>query len=272
MSASASSAIIWNPGNITGTNVLVSPLVNTAYIAQSTNACGVSKDTVNIAVIPKPYVMASVDDSFCIGSGIQISATSFLPITWNPGGLNGNNVTVNPSANTQYIAQVSNACGIAKDTVNIKVVQQPIINAIADTIACPNNSIQMTASSNANILWTPGNIAGQVYNVVATANSTYIATASNLCGAKKDTVNITVLPIPTLTARADTSICAGQNVQIFANSNINAAIWNPGNINAISFNANPSITTQYISTSSNKCGIAKDTVVITVNPLSEVDL
>lgn len=265
LTATSNHPVQWNPGALNGFNVVVSPVVLTKYIATSQNVCGISRDTVTIGVIEKPLVSARSDSSICIGNGVLLFGYSSLPITWNPGNLT-NPVVVTPTATTSYIAQVSNACGIGKDTVLITVIPNPTISATVDTVICPNTNTLLTASSNASVVWNPGNVSGNNLNINITSSQAYIAKATNACGSKNDTVNVTVLLVPQITARPDTAICEGGSVYLYATSNINNYNWMPVGSSSPQVLVNPMVKTNYVVTSQNKCGVSKDTVVINVNP------
>lgn len=263
LTATSNASVTWNPGALFGFSVSVSPVINTAYIASSTNVCGTSLDTVNITVIEKPIVAGMKDTTICIGTPVKLFGYSSLPITWNPGNL-ANLSIINPTTTTSYIAQVNNACGIGKDTVVVSVVQQPTITATADTNICPNTNIILQAIANAAVTWMPGNINATQININPTSSQNYIATTTNLCGSKSDTVAVTVLSIPNITASADTTVCAGSPVVLQAVSNINQYTWTPGNLSTASINVSPTQSSLYIAQSINKCGTAKDSVQVNV--------
>ncbi|MBK7956670.1 MAG: M4 family metallopeptidase [Bacteroidetes bacterium] len=260
------SPITWNPGALTGGSVFVSPLTSTSYIAQSMDACGIARDTVNVTVIPIPTLTARTDSSICTGATINLTANSNItPITWNPGVMTGASVPVNPLTTTQYYAQVFNACGVKRDTVNVAVILIPSVSARADSTICSGNNFNLTATANiSQITWNPGGLTGGSVFVSPTSTTAYIAQVSNMCGTAKDTVNLTVIPIPTLTARADTGICNGQSVWLTANSNISPIMWNPGAMTGSAISVSPSSSTTYTAQVSNACGVKNDTVNIGV--------
>ena len=87
-----------------------------------------------------------------------------------------------------------------------------------------------------------------------------------------DTVRITVLPAPNVTAGNDASICAGESTQLNASGTANNLAWSPtaGLSDPTIANpiATPATTTQYIVSGFNDPGcVKKDSVLITVSPL-----
>jgi hypothetical protein len=102
----------WNPGNLTGSVVVVSPTVTTSYtVVGATNGCTASV-TKTITVGSTPVLtLTSSSNSICAGSSATLAGAGAQSYTWNPGALTGSNVVVTPSATTNYSATGSNTAG-----------------------------------------------------------------------------------------------------------------------------------------------------------------
>ena len=88
---------------------------------------------------------------------------------------------------------------------------------------------------------------------------------------RRDSVRITVLPVPTIFASNDTSICIGQSTQLTSGGATNLT-WSPiaglSNPNIPNPVATPTSTVQYIVSGYENPGcVKKDSVTITVDPL-----
>ncbi len=133
-------------------------------------------------------------------------------------------------------------------------------------------------ATNVNYSWTPtsGLSNSLIANPVATPNNTTTYTVSVVSGnCPANTANV-VVTVPTMIVNAgrDTSICAGNSVQLNATAmGTNSPFtfsWNPttslNNATIANPVATPTVTTTYIvtATGANSC-IKNDTVVITVN-------
>lgn len=90
------------------------------------------------------------------------------------------------------------------------------------------------------------------------------------CEADSDTVVITVVPLPTIIASADETICEGQSVTISASGGVSYS-WNQNIGNGSSHLVSPSNTTIYIVTGTDSLGCSNtDEVQISVLPLPDV--
>ncbi len=142
---------------------------------------------------------------------------------------------------------------IAIDSVTVDVVQNTNVSASPDTDICRGESLQLDATGGTEFLWFPvtGLTDPRIANPIASPQitTTYIVTASNngIC-AGKDTVVVTVNPRPLINITPDTSICAGNSIQLSANGG-QQYNWSPqaGLDNSFISNpiASPLLTTTY---------------------------
>lgn len=279
------------PSSSTGFNPTVSPTVTTTYIVTATTTAGCTKkDTVVVTVNPLPVANAGADKSICIGNSTTIgtaSAGAIFSYSWTPAsGLSSTTVpipTANPTQTTNYILTVTNmTTGCTKnDTVKVTVNGLPTANAGPDQSICSGSS---TTIGTPGVLlnsyaWTPSASlsSGTAAQPTATtsATTTYILTVTNIFGcSKKDTVKVTVLPLPIANAGLDKSVCAGSGVAIgqvgVAGTTYN---WTPSSglssTTVSNPTASPAGTTTYTLTATiTATGCAKsDQVVVTVNTL-----
>jgi large repetitive protein len=127
----------WNPGNLTGASVTVSPTSTTTYTVTVTdvNGCTAATQTVQVTVRPPLVVSGSPDVAICTGGSTTLTAFASggnggpYTITWNPGNLNGSPVTVNPTSTTTYTVIVTDGCTVlpATDTIVVTVNPLPVI-------------------------------------------------------------------------------------------------------------------------------------------------
>jgi gliding motility-associated-like protein len=90
----------------------------------------------------------------------------------------------------------------------------------------------MQAGSAATWAWTPaaGLTGTTISNPVATitANTEYIVTGTTVNGCSaKDTVNVTLHPVPTVVTNHDLTICPKTSVQLVANNTMTSWSWTP---------------------------------------------
>lgn len=122
LNASGATTYIWQPGNISGATVAVSPLSNQVYTVTG-NANGCSDDaTVMLTIAPSVNVSVSAPQLICRGNIATLSASGANYYSWEPGGGSGSTFTVQPMHTTVYTVTASNGgtC-IATTTVNVNV-------------------------------------------------------------------------------------------------------------------------------------------------------
>ncbi len=113
------------------------------------------------------------------------------------------------------------ACGggtlTADVIVNIDTL--PIINAGTDMIVCDSFALTLSATGGQSYVWDNGIIDGVSFiQPIGSITYNVIGTDVNGCD-NSDSVTITVNPQPTINISNDTSICVGQSVDLFADTN-----------------------------------------------------
>lgn len=119
---SGSTSYTWNPGNLTGNSITVSPQVTTTYtLTGGTGACtatAVQQVTVtsgiNFTVSPTNIIVCSGSPAILIASGAQ-------NYVWMPGNYVGSTITINPTATIIYSVTGSIGSCLATKTVSVKV-------------------------------------------------------------------------------------------------------------------------------------------------------
>lgn len=159
------------------------------------------------------------------------------------------------------------------------------VAANATTPMCKNGTIQLTASPTSSSLtynWSgPGNFTSAVQNPVISnadlsATGDYILYVSNGSCTVRDTVSVTVKPIPeNFTGGSNSPVCTGQQIQFSASSSSSGVVYNWAGPNSFTTSgANPTISAAqpvhggdyYVTADINGCSLT-DTVNIAVNPL-----
>ena len=226
-------------------------------------------------------VNAGNDSSFCSNSpvAIQLAGTGAGTFSWSPAIYLNNSTIQNPIATinttTTFHLTVTNINGCTgKDSVTFIITPAPILNTLVDTAICKGSLLILnTTAGFTNYHWSPGILVSDsaIANpaFIGAATSTLIITGTTGTCIARDTITVTVNPLPLLTVSADTVICSSQTVALSA-SGASWYSWSPS-----TFLSNPSIanpvfmgnlsTTYYLTgTGANGCQ-AKDTVTIFVN-------
>ena len=161
--------------------------------------------------------------------------------------------------------------------LSISIITSPVANAGPDTGFCAGGSVQLLGSGGTTYQWAPA--AGlsnvNISNPVASPTATtwyHLTVTQNGCTAR-DSVLVTVRPLPLVSCGPDTTLCLGDSVQLQAGGGT-AYQWSPvsslsaGNISNPW--AKPLVTTTYTVTVTENGCTATDNAVVQIITLSGV--
>ena len=125
------------------------------YWVKVTNSNGcIGIDTINLTFSSFLNVNIGKDTTICFGDTILLNAGLIGSIyQWNNG---AQTQTINVWTSGVYWVQVINGNCNNSDTININVVQHPVINLGNDTVMCPGDLIILDAGLGYNYLWSTG--------------------------------------------------------------------------------------------------------------------
>ncbi len=246
------------------------------------NISGVSAATgLSILVNPSPSAVVSPQGpiNFCpntVGTSVQAAVIPGVSYQW----LNNGFPILSAQSPSYFIATagnfqlVMNLNGCADTSAPITVINQiappkPSITAQGATTFCTGNHVLLTTSSASNIIWSTGANSSQIW---ATTTGAYYVTEHNAfgCVSTSDTIQVTALDLPAVSAGNDTVIYMGQALTL-TGSGADAYHWTPGALLNDSLSQNPiahvnsNTVIQLIGTGSNTCVDTAD-ISITVLP------
>ncbi len=221
----------------------------------------------------EPSIAATPIPPICPGVPTQLSVIPNVyteTITWQPGNLMGETVTVAPTETTEYTITASNACDDYEITIIVDVLPLPTIEALQEDIeACEGFPVIMEVNPMFEdiVTWEPGGGVGNVFAQTPSSSPTiYTATAINQCGEESVMIVVNLIPAPTVEiTNSIETICAGESVELESEPmNADVVQWLPGNINGQNITVSPDTTTEYIVLASSNCGVAFDTVTVMI--------
>jgi gliding motility-associated-like protein len=246
--ANPSGNVLWTPAynliNPTSFTPLVFPRQTTTYYAAYKDAYGCpNNDSVIVNVVDSVTLSMGDDTTICRTDGIILSPNSnALKYEWTPAATLNNAFIKNPQAIpvaqfTRY--RVIGRIGKCFDSsfIQIKTVPYPVLLTSADTTICSGGSAFLQASGGTYYSWTPAlflnnaTIPGPVA-VNPLTNISYTISVRDTFGCPKPvshTIHVNVNKVIANAGPTDTSIVAGQALQLNATGGINY-LWTTTNI------------------------------------------
>ncbi len=293
----------WTPKNTlddsTKSNPKAFPAVTTKYYLSVVNSSGCYKiDSVTVTVNPKPSVSSGTVSDVCVGDTSNYNLTgSYAGHTFSWQALGGSIVgaSTNQAVRVNWtrsgadtlLATVTNSFGCSSiGKILLTANSRPTVNASSDKEICSGSSVTLNASAS-------GGTGGLIYSWLPasglsnaallqplaspTTTTAYVLTVNDSKGCPaRDTVVVTVNPLPVINAGSDKSICPGFQTQIgntaTGGTGVLSYSWSPasgivGSNTTPQITVSPTLTTSYVVTVIDAKSCArKDTVVVTVNP------
>jgi hypothetical protein len=250
---------------------VVSPVVNTKYIASVTAGTQTKTDTADVLVA---FSVLAAANPTTVNSGqpSQLSATpaggsGSYTYTWTsiPPGFSSNlqNPTVTPTQTTQYIISCNDGFMAALDTTTVQVAFEPLVIQASATpsMTCSGQSVQLSVtptggSSSYTYSWSsiPAGFTSNLQNPIAqpTVSTQFVVEVFDGFTTATDTTSVSVTPNPMAYAGADTTFCtwAMQIPLQGVASSYSTLLWTTSGTGT--FSSTNSISTTYYPSSQDK--------------------
>lgn len=251
-------------------------------IVTNINGC---RDTItkNITILDKPPVNLKFKDTLiCTPDNLQLVAVGSGIFAWSPapGMINPNTPTptVQPSTTTTYYVDLNDNGCLNRDSVKVRVVDHVTLTAMADTIICQGDPIQLRIQSDGlKYVWDPESQVSSALlaNPVATTVTTtrYNVTARIGSCTATESILVTAIPYPVANAGPDTLICFGTFAQLKGSTDGSTFAWlassTLSSTSVLNPVATPPLTASYILSAYDTKGCPKpgyDTTSVIVLP------
>ena len=238
-SGTPASSTILNPGSIT-----YATSGNFTYSLSATNECGTDTENSTITVNQQASVIPGTYSPSCSGEAIQLNGSvtggasggiwsSSAGGTFQPNASNLNALFTPPSGLTGSVTLTLTALGVIAPCpavavdVNINLNATPFVNAGNDTSICSGSTVLLQGSIGGAATSAAWSTTGSgTFQSVASLSTIYTPSAADIaagsvslilttndpvgpCGPAKDTLNVVIKPIPTLTVGSSSAVCSG---------------------------------------------------------------
>ena len=250
-------------------NPVAAPDTSTQYIVTISDALGscIKRDSVTVAVFPKPYIQFSNDSLYCFIDSFTLNAgTGFTSYLWNTGDITQ---TITQSAAGLYSVTVTDSNGCANaDSVQMTINPPPTVDIGPDITGCFGDSVTLDAGAGF-VSYTWNNAAtNQTTTVFATGVYAVTVTDANSCPGI-DTAVVT-FNSPAVDLGNDATLCAGISLVLVAGTSDNTYLWNDNSTDTFLVVAQPGIYS-VTATDANNCTDV-DSITLNYYPDQPVNL
>ncbi|MCU0431119.1 MAG: T9SS type A sorting domain-containing protein [Cytophagaceae bacterium] len=263
--ANSGSAYTWSDAS-TGQTLLVS--TSGTYHVAVDNGCGIEKDTVVLTIDPVPAVNLGADISQCGGTINLDAGNSGNTFSWSNA---ATTQTITAAVTGTYSVVVTNAQNCqGKDSVEVYIQSAPVVDLGADVTQCGGSVNFDVTNPGATYLWHDASTM-PTKTLTATAGTLKVkVTVTNACSTVKDSMNLTIHSIPTVTLTlTPNTVCdnvTNHNLSggspaggIFSGTGVSGSVFNATTVGA----GNPIIT--YTFTDANNCSASAQATLTVSN-------
>jgi hypothetical protein len=250
-------------GNLIGIDDFATASESGTYILVNTNGECIKNASIILTADDEPEIPVvtnqSGDTILCPDESAELVATG-TEITWQPGNVIGNTLLVTNAGS--YTASATNSCGTVTSVpivfTSLDIPISPEVTSGVNFRLCPNDSIELVAFSEDDILWSPG--GETTSSIFVSSSDFYSAVAMNACGSSEPTgFNVIDMPLPAtpiISTNGPTDFCEGDEVvlSVFNFTFEDIVFWQPNNTSA--FNITVTETGTYSVYYSNMCGLS----------------
>lgn len=281
----------WQPGNVSGNTMTVSPATTTIYTLNATNACGTLSGTTAVIVSSPMNITFSNTNGSCspasFGSS-TVTVTGGVPAysySWSPTG--GTSSSASNLTTNIYSMTVTDAIGCKSTATTSIIAPAPLsfsLNPLGSTVlGCIQNSVAVNAVntstlSNVTYTWNPGSLTGTTATLTApgvyTVNGMDLTVGSCLATQTIAVTQNTAVPGCTVSPTSRTLTCGSPCASFTATSsgttNIvgvwmdqsNAVISGPSSTPLVMCTSNTGTYTAVFTNSVNGCTSSQTVSVV----------
>ncbi|MFN5176734.1 MAG: hypothetical protein ACK5DT_09025 [Ignavibacteria bacterium] len=201
------------------------PTSSMQYVLTITSSSGcTSRDTINVTVADKLEIALPSDTSTCPGKPIRIKPSGGQTYRWYPP--NGIDDTLSsqpvfsPNQTTTYYVEAKNGNCTGSDSITIRILPLPALDAGQNLAVCKGDSILLKATGATSYSWFTSQLGdigtGDQISIQPNASTLYYVRGSNGACEVLDSVFVTLKPQPIISVIGDTLICLGKTASLKA--------------------------------------------------------
>jgi gliding motility-associated-like protein len=219
---------LWS-NNTTGNSVKVTNPGN--YWLRITAGACIYTDTIKVAQQLLPRFTLGNDAAICANDSIKLQPNALITngnYLWSTSATS-NSITVK-NAGSYWLRAKDNLGCTWRDTVLVTAKQLPNFNLGKDTSICELQSLFLnTQVANAGYLWSTGSLS---QSVTVSNSGIYWASVTKDGCTYRDSIQVTVKPLPVVNLGKDSSLCEDNTLQLNVFNTGAAYLWQDSSVNA----------------------------------------
>jgi len=263
---------LWQPGNLGGSSITVSPTTTTTYTLTATDSNGCQSSTTHNVTVNTPApasITPGGPTTFCAGGSVTLTASAGSSYLWSPNGETTPSISATASGSYSVTVTDVNGCVSTSAAVPVTVNPTPAVAITGPSTSCESASVTLNATGGfTTYLWQPGNLSGSSITVAPSTTTTYTLTITDASGCTATTTHtVNVTSTPAVAVTGPSSMCPGGSVTLTATAGFVGYLWQPGNLTGQSITVSPGADTTYTVTATAAGGCtATTTHTVTLAP------
>ena len=215
---------IWQDGSDNPYYVANGPGIYTLTVS---NFCGLNIFEFEIDPIIEETLILGDDAALCPGDSVYISGLNDEVISWSTGEVS---LGIWVKSDNTIVGTTLGPCGLLADTIDISFGgSAPTFDLPQSLTICEGDSIVVSASTSTSGIdfeWSNGSVDSEI---LVTEPGNYYLVGSNGCGSTTDSVTVLLFePLYDLNLEALHTICSGDTLTVFIESNATTIEWSNG--------------------------------------------
>ncbi|MBS1938200.1 MAG: gliding motility-associated C-terminal domain-containing protein, partial [Bacteroidetes bacterium] len=215
-------SVDWQDGTH-GNSVLVTAPGQYGAIVHNAAGCA-STATIHVSYLAPHALSLGADTAICSGGSLQLNAGLPGGTTQWSGASQANTPSITVSGAGTYIATTTVTGCAVTDSIHITVHPLPVVALGPDTVMCEGSTLLLSATGQ-NLLWDNGSTNPN--RVILHGGTYHVQASENGCSAT-DSITVEEHPVPVVSLPPDTSLCAGQLLNVNVALQGGTYAWNDG--------------------------------------------
>ncbi|MBL7925047.1 MAG: gliding motility-associated C-terminal domain-containing protein, partial [Bacteroidia bacterium] len=219
LNAGMAGSYVWSTGS-TAAAVVVSQ--SGQYVLTVTTAGCIQRDTASVNVQAAPVVDFGGDTVLCPGASLQLDASNAgATYLWQDGS-SAPSFLVNASG----LYWVNVAFGTCTEQDSVQVVYEPLLELGPDTSICEGAAYTLSSPlPGLAYNWSDGSTSASISPALS---GTYALTLTTQFCVQRDSLELTILPVPEVDLGPDSVLCEGESITLDAGNPGSAYTWSNG--------------------------------------------